>query len=61
MLTTEEIDRLAKELGENWEELVAELRHIKATDIDKFKKESTDEEARARAALNTWQGMTHYD
>jgi THO complex subunit 1 len=55
MLTSEEIDKLAKELGENWEELVAELRHIKATDIEKFKKESTDEEARARAALNTWQ------
>jgi len=55
LLTNEEVDQLAKALGNKWEELAEELRHITQKDIKMFKEDAEDDELRARIALVAWQ------
>ena len=55
LLDNDDIERLAKELGEKWEELALELRHIKQSDIKSFKEDSDEASVRARVALCAWQ------
>ena len=70
-MTNEEVDQLAKALGNKWEELAEELRHITQKgkhfinktlayfniilDIKMFKEDADDDELRARIALVAWQ------
>lgn len=55
MLTNEQVEHLAKALGDKWEELAAELRHITQKDIKAFKDDADNDELRARIALVCWQ------
>ena len=69
-MTNEEVDQLAKALGNKWGELAEELRHITQKgspcrkiwpffiiilDIKMFKEDADDDELRARIALVAWQ------
>jgi len=55
LLTNDQVDDLAMQLEDKWEDLANELRHIKSEDIKSIKKDAEDNTTRARIAITTWQ------